>query len=99
MGMEITTDRKALFRLLHSSFGQNKDPSSPQSSRSTPGPQGPGSGAPGGGVTQELMLGFRDFCALLGRAVVTWCLDRVLTMIEQKSDDESAKGRELVAPG
>lgn len=93
--MEITTDRKALFRLLHALFGQ-KDASSPT------GPASPqvGTSADGPpGITQELMLGFRDFCALLGRCVVTWCLDRVLTMIEQKSEDESGTGRELTAPG
>merc|ERR1711904_403669 len=66
--MEITTDRKALFRLLHASFGQ-KDASSP----TTPvGPQvkvgTSGAVASEGNITQELMLGFRDFCALLGRA-------------------------------
>jgi hypothetical protein len=94
--MEITTDRKALFRLLHASFGQN-NASSPTGQ---PSPQGGtmGAAAPGT-VTQELMLGFRDFCALLGRAVVTWCLDRVLTMMEQKNEDESGSGRELTAPG
>merc|ERR1719310_2586437 len=58
--MEITTDRKALFRLLHASFGQ-KDPRQGGTPRGAPGSPAV--------VTQELMLGFKDFCSLLGRCV------------------------------